>query len=171
MFCQDRERCRARLTCMRTRPWLVVGSSAFGILAVVGACSRSNPGPSAPTPSASASSSAPEPELQPVVLVAASAVVTDCPDAKWMQTRVAQRAIQKLVDPCIAVPGGKAHFSARLRPGGRIELASPSGDPDEGVVPTCVLKELQTLRHHVYLKHACVFDVTLEERPEPPRPE
>ena len=105
-----------------------------------------------------------------MVLVSASTVVTDCPDAKWMQTRVAQRSIQKLVDPCVAIPGGKAHFSARLRPGGRIELTSPSGDADEGVVPTCVLKELQTLRHHVFLKHPCVFDVTLEERSAtPPR--
>jgi hypothetical protein len=88
-------------------------------------------------------------------------VVNNCPDAKWMHTGAAQRAIQKLIDPCAGVPGGRANFLATLIPGGQVELASPSGDPDEGVVPTCVLKD-QSLRHQVFLKHPCSFDVALE---------
>ena len=76
--------------------------------------------------------------------------------------RTAQDAIQKLVGPCAKVPGGKAHFSATLLPGGKIELASPSGDPAEGVVPTCVLQN--RLVHRVPLKNACALDVQLDER-------
>ncbi len=119
------------------------------------------PGTVAGTTSA-ASSSAEEPAEPPVSSVSATVVVARCPDAKTMNNRAAQSAIHRLVDPCAAVPGGKAHFSATLLPGGRIELASPSGDPAEGVVPTCVLRN--NLLHQVYLKKPCTFDVQLEER-------
>lgn len=98
-------------------------------------------------------------------LVSATAVVNACPDAKRMNTRAAQLAIHKLVDPCAGVPGGKASFMAKLLPGGAIELASPEGDPQEGLVPTCVLKN--KLRHHVLLRKPCTFNVVLEERPVP----
>jgi len=95
-------------------------------------------------------------------MVDAAVVVSQCPDQGRMNARLAQSAIRKLVEPCAGVPGGKAHFSAKLLPGGDIELASPEGDAAEGVVPTCVLKN--RLRHKVLLKKACVFDVKLEER-------
>jgi hypothetical protein len=76
---------------------------------------------------------------------------------------LARDAIRKLVDPCATIPGGRAHFAATLKPDGTIELASPTGDPAEGVVPTCVLRN--RLVHRVMLKQACKFDVKLEERP------
>lgn len=85
-----------------------------------------------------------------------------------MNNRAAQSTIHRLVDPCAGVPNGKAHFSATLLPGGRIELASPSGDPAGGVVPTCVLRN--NLLHQVYLKKPCKFDVQLEERMTPRTP-
>jgi hypothetical protein len=95
-------------------------------------------------------------------LVNASSVVSACPDSKSMNARAASNAIHHLVEPCAAVPGGRAHFSATLLPGGKIELASPAGNPADGVVPTCVLSG--GLRHKVLLKSACTFDVKLEER-------
>jgi len=155
---------------MKRVGWWILGAW-LGVSLVAAACSKNRTGAAVPvgpsSVSASASSAAPDP--QPISLVYASAVVSDCPDAKWMHTRAAHKAIQKVIDPCIAVPGGKAHFSASLLPGGRVELASPSGDPDQGIVPTCVLKG-QNLRHQVFLKHPCAFDVVLEERPDSATP-
>jgi hypothetical protein len=95
-------------------------------------------------------------------LVSATSVVSACPDNKHMNARAATNAINHLIEPCATVPGGKAHFSATLLPGGKIELAAPAGDPEGGVVPTCVLKG--GLHHKVKLMHACTFDVQLEER-------
>ena len=98
-------------------------------------------------------------------IVDSSVVVSACTESKTMNQRAARDAIRKLVDPCAAVPGGKAHFAATLQPDGRIELAGPSGDPADGVVPTCVLKN--KLAHQVTLRHPCKFDVQLVERPAP----
>src|SRR3954470_6598785 len=61
--------------------------------------------------------------------VNATVIVSKCPDAPHMNVRTAQDTIQKLVGRCAKVPGGSAHFRATLQPGGRIELASPEGDP------------------------------------------
>ncbi len=97
-----------------------------------------------------------------MALVSSEVVVDHCPEAKRMNARQAQASIQRLVEPCSKVPGGAAHFSATLLPGGRIELASPSGDPAEGVVPTCVLQN--RLAHRMTLTTPCKLDVRLEER-------
>lgn len=102
-------------------------------------------------------------------LVNASSVVAACPDSKRMNARAAANAIHHLIEPCATVPGGRAHFSATLLPGGKIELASPEGSTADGVVPTCVLRG--GLHHKVKLMNRCTFDVQLEERkvtaPEP----
>ena len=98
-----------------------------------------------------------------VTMVDADVMVSACPDSKDMNVGSAKDAIRKLVDPCATIPGGRAHFAATLKPDGTIELASPTGDPAEGVVPTCVLRN--RLVHHVTLRQACKFDVKLEERP------
>jgi hypothetical protein len=98
----------------------------------------------------------------PNTLVNATSVVSACPDSKRMNTRDGSNAINRLVEPCVAVPGGRAHFSATLLPGGKIELASPEGNTADGVVPTCVLHS--GLRHKVQLRSPCTFDVQLEER-------
>ena len=111
-----------------------------------------------------ASACAPEPDVPRTTtsMVNASAILGACPDAKWMNARAAADTINKLVEPCAAVPGGRAHFAATLLPGGKIELASPDRKVAEGVVPTCVLS--RGLTHRVLLKNACTFDVQLEER-------
>jgi hypothetical protein len=128
-------------------------------LLAVAACAGQGASPPAPQPE-------PEPEGEDLKVVAsivnATAIVGKCPDDKRMNAKAAQLAIQRLVGPCATVPGGKAHFSATLYPGGRIELASPEGNPAGGVVPTCVLQN--RLHHKVLLRSPCVFDVKLEER-------
>jgi len=126
-------------------------------LALPGACKSHpavsptpTPGSVAPAPSGSAESN--------VSIVDASVVVSECPDSKIMNGKMAREAIRKLVDPCAAVPGGSAHFEATLLPDGRVELAAPSE-----TVPTCVIKN--KLAHKVQLQHPCKFDVKLDERP------
>jgi len=95
-------------------------------------------------------------------MVNATAVIAACPDGRKMTSKTAADAINKLVEPCAQVPGGKAHFAATLLPGGKIELASPEGKVADGVVPTCVLSH--GLTHRVFLTRPCTFDVQLEER-------
>ncbi|MRG97315.1 hypothetical protein [Polyangium spumosum] len=103
-----------------------------------------------------------EPQGPEIGVVDATVVVESCPDAKTMNAKAAHASIRKLVEPCSKIPGGAAHFSTTLMPGGRVVLASPSGNPDEGVVPTCVLSN--QLTHRVFLRKPCKFDVKLEER-------
>jgi hypothetical protein len=111
----------------------------------------------------------PESEGPDITSVNASVIVKECPDAKrGMNSKAANSAIRKLVAPCSKVPGGAAHFSATLMPGGRIQLASPEGDATQGVVPTCVLEN--QLNHRVRLKEPCKLDVLLEERNEASTP-
>ena len=95
-------------------------------------------------------------------MVNASAVIAACPDARKMNAKAAADTIDHLVEPCAQVPGGKAHFSATLLPGGKIELASPEGKVAEGMVPTCALSH--GLTHKLLLSKPCTFDVQLEER-------
>ena len=151
---------------MSTRTaWLAFVSLVVSVTSFA-ACSASQSPAQKPVPDTTASSTAAassaQPALASVSLVNATVVVAECPDAKTMNNRAAQATIHRLVDPCAMVPGGKAHFAATLLPGGRIELAAPSGDPAEGVVPTCVLRH--NLLHKVFLKKPCKFDVQLEER-------
>jgi hypothetical protein len=116
----------------------------------------------ASTPPADASNANGDVPRAVTSMVNASAVISACPDARRMNARAATDAVSKLVEPCARVPGGKAHFSATLLPGGKIELAAPDGKVAEGVVPTCVLSH--GLTHKVLLNKPCTFDVQLEER-------
>ena len=63
---------------------------------------------------------------------------------------------------------GAGLAGATLLPGGRVELASPSGDPTEGVVPTCLVQNVSQLKHKLRLKKPCKFDVKLEQRGDQP---
>ncbi|HSN97189.1 MAG TPA: hypothetical protein VLS89_02790 [Candidatus Nanopelagicales bacterium] len=107
-----------------------------------------------------------EPEPAPIALVNATVLATTCPQVTQYNARMAENAIRKLVEPCTKIPGGGARFTATMLPGGKIELGSPEGDPTEGVVPMCVVKN--QLTHKIFLKKACVFRVELEERPMTP---
>jgi hypothetical protein len=95
-------------------------------------------------------------------MVDASVVIGACPDARRMNAKAANNTITKLVERCTQVPGGKAHFSATLKPNGTIEIASPEGNVADGMVPMCVLTH--GLTHRVVLSKPCKLDVHLEER-------
>lgn len=97
---------------------------------------------------------------KPVSMMDTRVAIGSCPDSKAGNAKQMEAAVRKLVDPCTKVPGGAAHFSATFLPNGRIELASPSGDASEGVVPTCVLTN--QLKHAIVLHQPCRFDVVLE---------
>ena len=106
----------------------------------------------------------PPPPGRAIALVTSFVVLEACPNAKTLDTRRAQLEIEELVGPCTKVPGGAAHFSATLMPGGQVELASPSGDPEMGIVPTCLVQTQAQLRHKLRLAKPCKFDVRLEQR-------
>lgn len=99
-----------------------------------------------------------------ISLVTSMVMVEACPDAKTLNTKLATKEIEELVGPCKKVPGGAAHFAATLLPDGRVELAAPSGDVAEGIVPTCLLQKQSQLKHKLHVKTACKFDVRLEQR-------
>jgi len=139
---------------------LALGFLLAGAL-VAGGCLRRQAAPQAAPPTAKE----PPPAGPQVKILHSSFVVSDCPDAKKMDSKAANAAMRKLVDPCAKAPDQAVRFQATLVPGGRIELASETGDRAEGVVPVCVLKN--QLTHSVTLKERCTFDVTLEERTVP----
>lgn len=120
---------------------------------------------STPPPPPAAQHEEPKPAPgEPISLVTSMVIVEKCPDSKRLDTQLANKEIDELVGPCKKVPGGAAHFSATLLPGGRVELASPAGDPSEGVVPTCLVQNAGQLKHKLKLTKACKFDVKLEQR-------
>jgi hypothetical protein len=132
-------------------------NAAFWLLGALlaGGCLQRRAAPAADAPQPS------EPGPQ-VVLTNTTFVINTCPDSKKMDSAAANTAMRKMVEPCAKAPGNAVRFRATLMPGGRIELASETGDRAEGVVPLCVLKN--RLTHSVALKQPCTFDVKLEER-------
>jgi hypothetical protein len=92
-------------------------------------------------------------------LVSATIATNGCATLTGVNSRLAQEAMQKLVDGCTSVPGGSTKFTVTLLPGGRIEL--PQGPDQPETIPTCVLKN--DLRHRVQLPKACSLVVRLEE--------
>lgn len=133
------------------------------VAAATGCWTGSTP-PVEKVPEASGSAVLADAGEPPISLVTSFVMVEACPDSKRIDPKAANREIDELVGPCKKVPGGAAHFSATLIPGGRVELASPSGDPTLGVVPTCLLQNQGQLKHKLRLTQRCKFDVKLEER-------
>jgi len=100
----------------------------------------------------------------PMQLVTSFVVIDACPDSHRINSKQANREIDAPAGPCKKVPGGAAPFSAPLQPSGSVELASPAGDPADGVVPTCVIQQQKQIRHRLRLTQPCKFDVKLEQR-------
>jgi hypothetical protein len=82
-----------------------------------------------------------------------------CTHLDATNAKLAESAMSLLTEDCTSVPGGTASFSAILNPNGRIELATPPGQPE--VIPVCVVK--RPLTHRVRLQKACKLDVRLEQ--------
>lgn len=130
------------------------------MLALVGACGG---GTTATAPTATAAEVAPAPPARAATLVTSSIVFGECPGAEQLDPKRASKEIEVMVAECRSVPGGKAHFSATLLPGGKVQLGSPSGDPRAGVIPTCLLQAKAPLSHRIRLSKPCKLDVQLEE--------
>jgi hypothetical protein len=136
------------------------------LVAALAGCpgTSSTTGPSNPTGPSDAKPADPDSDVAIQSLVTSMVVIEACPDSKRIDSKAANREIEELVGPCKKVPGGAAHFSATLMPGGQVELGSPTGDRANGIVPTCVLQQQKQLKHKLRLTKACKFEVKLEER-------
>jgi hypothetical protein len=143
----------------------VRGAANILLLMATAGCWSSTPEP-APLKPVEPPPAAPDagPAEANISLVTSMVIVDACPDARHLDTKLATREIEELVGPCKKVPGGGAHFAATLLPDGRVELAAPSGDVADGVVPTCLLQKQTQLKHKLHIKTACKFDVRLEQR-------
>jgi hypothetical protein len=73
--------------------------------------------------------------------------------------KLAQAAINQLVDGCGAFTGDKVQFTATLLPGGAMQFEPKAGASQ--AIPICVLSH--PLTHKVKLQKACSLDVRLEE--------
>ena len=122
---------------------------SLGVLAAFGAACA------APPP--------PPPEAPRAQLVSSTIVTDSCATLAGANGRLAEEAMQKLVDGCTSVPGGSTRFTVTLLPGGRIEL--PQGPDQPQTIPMCVLRS--ELRHRVSLRKPCSLVVKLEETSVP----
>lgn len=128
----------------------LVGLAAASVISI--AC-RAAPPPAAPAPDPVASSS---PNTR---IVSATVLANECANLGKVNGKLAEDAMNRLVEGCTAIPGGSIRFVATLQPGGRIEIAPVEGQP--ATVPICVLKH--ELKHKVALQKACKLEVKLEE--------
>jgi hypothetical protein len=126
---------------------VVVAAAACGPKAVDGAA------PSAP----------PVPSGRAARVVNATVLANGCQELGQANARIAERAMDQLVEGCTSVPGGTAEFQATLLPSGRIEIAAGPGQPD--VVPICILKH--SLTHDVRLGKPCRLDVKIQQTSVP----
>jgi len=99
------------------------------------------------------------PPAPPAHTVTAVVLVNGCAHLGVDNAKLAQAAMNQLVDGCGSFAGGRAQFSATLLPGGAIQFVQ-GPDPAQAI-PVCVLTH--PLAHRVHLQSACTLDVRLEE--------
>jgi hypothetical protein len=141
---------------MRRSGSLRGSASILGVVPVASilamACAAAAP-PSSTTPDPTPSSSA------NARIVSATVLANECANLGKVNAKLAEDAMNRLVEGCTAIPGGSIRFVATMQPGGRIEIAPAEGQP--ATVPICVLKH--ELKHKVALQKACKLEVRLEE--------
>jgi hypothetical protein len=117
------------------------------------ACASPPPSPAvSPTP-------APAPTAAPAHSVSAVVLVNGCAKLGAENARLAQAAMNQLVDGCGGFTGDLVQFTATLLPGGAIQF-EPRANASQSI-PLCVLNH--PLTHKVKLQKACSLDVRLEE--------
>ena len=94
----------------------------------------------------------------PVRTVTAVVLVNGCAVTGVENARLAQAAMNQLVDGCTGFSGDKVQFTATLLPGGAIQFEQRPGA--SATIPLCVLTPLS---HRVRLQKPCSLDVQLEE--------
>jgi hypothetical protein len=117
------------------------------------ACASPPPPPSAAPAPAPASTAAPAHTVTAVVLV------NECAHLGVENARLAEAAMNQLVEGCTGFSGDRVQFTATLLPGGAIQF-EPRENASQAI-PICVLNH--PLTHRVKLQKACSLDVRLEE--------
>jgi hypothetical protein len=102
---------------------------------------------------------APAPTAPPAHSVSAVVLVNGCAHFGVENARLAEAAMNQLVDGCGGFTGDRVQFTATLLPGGAIQF-EPRPDESQSI-PICVLNH--PLTHRVRLQKACSLDVRLEE--------
>ncbi len=89
--------------------------------------------------------------------VSAIVLVNRCTSLGAANAKLAEKAMNQLVDGCGSFTGHDVRFTATLLPGGAIQF-EPRGDAES--IPICVLSH--PLTHAVHLTRSCALDVELE---------
>jgi hypothetical protein len=116
------------------------------------ACASTPPAPPSAAPS-------PAPTAAPARTVTAVVLVNGCAHLGVENGRLAEAAMNQLVEGCTGFSGDRVQFTATLLPGGAIQF-EPREDASQAI-PICVLNH--PLTHRVKLQKACSLDVRLEE--------
>lgn len=98
------------------------------------------------------------PPVRTTHLVSATVLVNRCAALGAANAKLAEAAMNRLVDGCGEFTGSSVRFTATLLPGGAIQF-DPHADPS-ATIPVCVLSH--PLTHQVHLKASCTVDVELE---------
>jgi hypothetical protein len=105
-----------------------------------------------------ANNAAPAAPPAPAHAVSAVVLMNGCVQLGKDNARLAELAMNQLVDGCGSFSGGSVRFTATLLPGGAIEFERRPNQSQ--AIPICVLQH--PLVHQVRLQSACVLDVQLE---------
>ncbi len=127
----------------------VLAAAAAPVMAV--ACASAPPPPVASPPPANTA--------PPAHTVSAVVLVNGCAHFGVENARLAEAAMNQLVDGCGGFTGDRVLFTATLLPGGAIQFEPRPGESQS--IPICVLNH--PLTHRVRLQKACSLDVRLEE--------
>ncbi len=120
--------------------------------ALLGGCASTSPPQPPPQP-------APTPTVRAAHTVSAVVLVNGCSHLGAENAKLAELAMNQLVDGCGSFSGDRVRFTATLLPGGAIQFEPrTNGAP---AIPICVLNH--PLMHRVRLTKACSLDVELEE--------
>jgi hypothetical protein len=141
--------------------------------AVFAACGPKAPA-TAPGPAAASAEPAQVKSIQAVVLA------NECAGLGKQNAKLAEDAMNKLVDKCTSVPHGAVRFAVTLHPGGGLQFgpsgpsraagmdggapaaqAATTAHEAEDEVPMCALSH--KLTHDVKLQKPCTIQVRLEE--------
>ncbi len=139
----------------RPSPTSLAAAAAIAALVVCAACA-STPAPPSASP---APAVAPAPTSPPAHTVSAVVLVNGCAHFGAENARLAEAAMNQLVDGCSGFTGERVQFTATLLPGGAIQFEPRPQDSLS--IPVCVLNH--PLTHRVRLQRACSLDVRLEE--------
>jgi hypothetical protein len=107
---------------------------------------------------AGCASAPPAPPPKTAQTVSAIVLVNRCSNLGPVNAKLAESAMNQLVEGCSSFGGGGVRFTATLLPGGAIQF-EPHGDAGESI-PICVLNH--PLKHGMHLKSSCSLDVQLD---------